>query len=102
MTYFNTTQATNPELKVYQDKAATQGARILSFMKQSNGVLTPSAALKWIFKDSCPITSVRRAITDLTTSGDLIKTDAQTKGKYGRNEFIWRLADKHLQEDLFA
>ena len=37
-----------------------------------------------------PITSIRRAITDLTSEGLLEKTDIKRLGKYGKNTFCWR------------
>jgi DNA-binding transcriptional regulator PaaX len=36
-----------------------------------------------------PLTSVRRALTNLSKQGKLIKTDEKKKGIYGRDEFIW-------------
>jgi len=102
MTYHNTTEAFGAILREYQDKAKTQDERILEFMKQSNDrPITPSAAWNWIFKGSVPLTSVRRAITNLTNDGHLVKTEAQTKGPYGRPEFVWRLADKYRQREMF-
>ena len=38
-----------------------------------------------------PITSVRRAITDLTKDGKLIKTNNLRKGRYGKMTYTWRL-----------
>jgi len=37
-----------------------------------------------------PITSVRRAISDLTREGVLKKTDKQRIGYYGKREYMWR------------
>ena len=100
--YHNTTESTGEELKTYRKKALTQEQKILEYLKQDPyRPITPSAAVRWIFKDSVPITSVRRALTELTNDGELVKTTAQTKGPYGRPEFIWRLADKYLQGELF-
>ena len=102
MSYINSTESTGEELKTYRKKALTQEQRILEFLKQDpTRPITPSAAVRWVFKDSVPITSVRRALTELTNSGELVKTTAQVKGPYGRPEFIWRLADKYLQGELF-
>ena len=100
--YFNTTESLGPELREYQEKAKSQEKRILAFLKlDSNRPITPSAAMQWIFKDSVPITSVRRALTNLTNSGELVKTNVQVKGPYGRPEFIWELADKYRQREMF-
>ena len=41
---------------------------------------------------NCPITSIRRAITNLTDAGKIIKTDQYVKGNYGKLEHLWELA----------
>ena len=100
--YHNTTESLGPELRKYQEKAKSQEKRILAFLKHDyTRAITPSCAVRWIFKDSVPITSVRRALTNLTNAGELVKTTAQTKGPYGRPEFIWELADKYRQREMF-
>ena len=100
--YHNTTESTGTELRTYQDKAKAQDERILAFLKEDpTRPITPSAALNWIFKGEVPITSVRRALTNLTDRGELVKTHVQVKGPYGRPEFVWRLPDKYRQERLF-
>ena len=103
--YHNTTESTGEELKTYRKKALTQEQKILEYLKQDPyRPITPSAAWRWIFKGekgNTPIGSVRRALTELTNDGHLVKTTAQTKGPYNRPEFIWRLADKYLQGELF-
>ena len=72
----------------------TQKQRILEFLKEdTTRPITPSAATQWVFKGSVLIGSVRRALTELTREGHLIKTTATVKGPYGRREHIWRLAD---------
>ena len=38
-----------------------------------------------------PLTSIRRAIHDLTDKGLLFKTDRKRHGLYGRPEYIWSL-----------
>lgn len=40
----------------------------------------------------CPITSVRRAITDLTTAGYLKKTGTMKPGEYGKPNHTWKLS----------
>ena len=48
-------------------------------------------ALTNLYDLDAPITSVRRAITDLTTEDRLIKTDIMKKGKYGKEVHCWKL-----------
>ena len=102
--YHNTTQSTGAELKVYREKAKSQEDQILEFMltnqAQGHAVwLPPSKVLEFVFNNSVPITSIRRALTNLTNDGKLVKTSSQWDGPYGRPEFIWKLATK--QRELF-
>ena len=39
-----------------------------------------------------PITSIRRALSDLTSECKLTKTDNKKLGPYGKHEFTWKLA----------
>ena len=48
-------------------------------------------ALSNLYDLNAPITSVRRAITDLTTEDKLIKTDIMKKGIYGKEVHCWKL-----------
>lgn len=99
--YYNTTHSTQPVLKLYEDTAVSQEVRILAyFVVAPTCQHTPSEIQKWCLRDA-PITSVRRALTNLTNAGELVKTDKQNKGPYGRPEYRWRLADKYRQREMF-
>jgi len=41
-----------------------------------------------------PITSIRRAITNLTDDEKIVKTQKTTKGIYGKKEHLWALPKK--------
>ncbi len=105
--YHNTTNVSGDQLARYQDKALSQDQRLLAYFElvyNSGGgylLLTPSVAKALVFGDKIPITSVRRALSNLTREGDLVKTGKRAKGPYGRPEFCWSLAPKHQQKDLF-
>jgi len=102
VSYHNTTESTGPERRRYQDKAVSQETKILAHFKGRPGAeITPSFVVKYYFNNSVPITSVRRALTNLTNAGELVKTNKQVKGPYGRPEFQWRLADKYKQQEMF-
>ena len=49
-------------------------------------------------KLNCPITSVRRALTNLTNDEKLVKTDDFVKGNFGKKEHLWRL--RTAQDDI--
>ena len=36
----------------------------------------------------CPLTSIRRAMTNLSNEGKLIKTDVKIEGMYGKQEHL--------------
>ncbi len=50
-----------------------------------------AAALQQIGVNDTPITSIRRAMTNLTNRGNLVKTDAQVTGAKGKPEYIWKI-----------
>ena len=99
--FYNTVQAVHPDLNRYETKAKTQEDKILRLFRASfDWHSTPSHVHRILYGETnVPLTSVRRAMTNLTIKGELEKTDRQEKGLYGRNEFVWRLA--RGQRDLF-
>jgi hypothetical protein len=86
--FFNTTHEGGELLGRYQAKAADQELIILEFY-QFVGLATPSEAHEQCFGDKTPITSTRRAISNLTKKGRLRKTPDKRIGPYGRPEYIW-------------
>ena len=101
MTFFNTTNETGAELATYKTKATTQSDRIYEFYKRHRGVpFSPSQVQAALAMHNVPITSIRRAITDLTNECKLIKTEIKTQGMYGRDEYCWRLAGRMTQGEL--
>ena len=92
--YFNTTNLKSEELKAANKKAAKQSDVILSVFKCSHLPLSPSRVLKLVSRSgfNYPLTSIRRAISDLTSEGYLVKTDQRTKGIYDAYEYMWKLA----------
>lgn len=87
--YFNTTSEKGATLRLYRRKAAIQDERILAIM-QDLGIASPSQVHRAIGQ-SCPLTSVRRALTNLTSAGKLEKLDSKVAGAYGRNEHLWKV-----------
>lgn len=100
--HFNTTHEVHPALGRYEKKAVTQQDRILEWFKMYEQQASPSKVLRVVFPgEHIPITSIRRAMTNLTDAGELVKTDRQVKGEYGRNEYVWTLDEKYKQRRLF-
>jgi len=90
--YYNTTNQQGKELKNNIKKALTQYDEIKKYFRNHKRMFTPSEIWVKLYDISTPITSVRRAITDLTNDGVLEKTKRQKpKGLYNRPEYYWRL-----------
>ena len=98
--YFNTTISTGPELNRFEAKAKSQEQRILKWLEINPCRMTPSEIRYQVFGNDVPITSVRRALSNLTRDHRLVKTCKQVKGPYGRPEFMWRLPG-NVQQTLF-
>ena len=98
--YYNTIQATHPELNRYENKAKGQQAKILAEFKTFPWPTSPSQIWKRVFQERCLLTSVRRSMTTLCNNGDLVKTDKQIKGPHGAPEFLWDLAPKYNQREM--
>ena len=93
MSYYNTTNETGEALITSHKKAKTQEEAIYSYFLSCNEPLSPSMVLDRL-RLNCPITSVRRAMTNLTISGKIAKTDQYVKGNYGKHEHLWRLNEE--------
>lgn len=101
--HFNTTRETGARLAEYERKAETQEEIILAwFESRPRAYYTPSFVWRQVLPNR-PIQSVRRAITNLTDAGKLVKTDLKDTGLWGRPEYCWRLAEiDPYQPDLLA
>jgi Fe2+ or Zn2+ uptake regulation protein len=96
VTYFNTTAAAGVELNGAERRATAQEAAVLDiFRRQPDTPLSPFQVWAEYTRDdhaTTPLTSVRRAISDLTEQGHLIRTNDKRLGPYRRKEYLWRLA----------
>jgi hypothetical protein len=94
LNFYNTTRLEGQEHLEAQVSAKNQGLRVLIIMKEADMELTPFEVSKlYDAKHSpCPITSIRRAMTDLTKCGLLIKTEKKQVEVYGCPNYKWRVA----------
>ena len=92
MAFYQTIDQTDSALKESHRKIRKQEDLIYSLFVKRNRPLSPSMVLSESGMN-CPITSIRRAMTDLTNSGRIVKTDRQVKGIYGKAEHLWELPD---------
>jgi hypothetical protein len=90
--YYNTNKLVGEELKKSNSKAKSQEEEILRIFKNK---IKLSASETWIIynnQGNTPITSIRRAISNLCNNGQLIKTDDTKKGIYGKKEHIYKIS----------
>ena len=90
MSYYNTTNLKRDELKTSHKKTISQEQKILEIFKNHQIPLSPTD-LYLNFFDKTPITSIRRALSNLTKDGKLEKTLLMKIGSYGKAEHCWRL-----------
>jgi hypothetical protein len=94
--FFNTINFEGEGLKREDAKCAKQEELILSLFKANpNKLLSPSqvhAIVGKKYQIYPPITSIRRALTNLTGRLELIKTDEMVPGLYHLPEHTWKLA----------
>ena len=87
-TFYNTTNESGQLLIDYREKAGRQETIILSLFRK---IREGSPWDIYEIVGNMPITSVRRALTNLTKKGCLIKTGLKKEGAYGRPEYIWKI-----------
>jgi len=96
MTYFNTTDVKSPQLELFVDKAKSQDAVVLEFMKsQAPLAYTPLAIHQALNKlnlisELVPYTSIRRSVSTLRKKGFLINTNERLKEKFGRDNYLYQ------------
>ena len=100
--YFDTTHVSKPEKAIRERRAMTQDDRVLEYFRYTSCGHTQSQVHAEVLTDA-PLTSVRRAMSNLTKAGKLIKTDKKMLGPFNHVEYVWELADKKAikQRDLF-
>ena len=90
--YYNTNNETGETLQESRETAKTQSGAILQYFRDNPGEELTPFEIKAKLRMRAPITSIRRAISDLTTEGMLEKTDTLKAGNYGKKCHCWKLA----------
>jgi len=92
--YYNTTNEKGSDLRKNISKANYQNTRVMELFQDesSDSGYSPSQVMHLALPNA-PITSVRRAMSDLTEAGYLTKTQDKRYGIYGRLEYIWKLSE---------
>lgn len=96
--YYNTNEEKGSELKASRAKTDNQNVLVLGvFRAFPEENLMPEEVSEYItktFDKSYPITSIRRAMTDLTNEGEIKKTKVKKLGSWGKRVHTWKLENK--------
>lgn len=101
--FYNTVGLQGEALEHANGKAYSQQEKIMHFFRLNPGkMFTPFEVQKYTNLVGTPITSIRRALSNLTIQGRLIKTATQKEGQYGKPNHTWSLKlNEPVQTDLF-
>ena len=94
--YYNTIKESDKDLKRSESKAKKQKEQIFAIFRHTLRPMTPADIwTNYGYKDSnVPLTSIRRAITNLENEGLLKKTEIQKEGIYGKMNYCWIYEEK--------
>lgn len=97
--YYNTTHLKGEQLKERMRAVKTQEKVMLTLFNEQKA-LSASLAHQFVsiycHKNDIaiwPLTSTRRAITNLSRDGRVIKTTVKVIGKYGKPEYVYKLIE---------
>lgn len=93
MSFHNSTNETGQTLAAYRQSAMKQEEAVLALFRARRLPMSPSEVWRHYGADLTPLTSIRRAMTDLTEAGLLERLEVKVEGHYGRPEHLWKLGD---------
>jgi hypothetical protein len=94
--YYNTNRESGELLRLSREYALSQQELILYYFRRhgTGERYSPDQIREMVFDNSIPLTSVRRAMTNLTDAGYLEKTLIMRQGSYGKQVHTWTLSDE--------
>ena len=105
--YYNAINEEGQDLKKSESKSKKQKDQIFAIYRHTLRPMTPAEIWEnYGYKHrNVPLTSIRRAITNLEADGLLKKTDIQKPGVYGKMNHCWiyeeKVVNKKTQGSLF-
>ena len=99
--FYNTIKLSGSDLQSARTNCKSQEDFIKwLFTNEPSLKITPSQLLN-LFDNRVPITSVRRALTNLTNENFLEKTNNMMEGIYGKPEHIWQIKSNTNQNSFW-
>ena len=95
MTYYNTIKEKETVLKKHKAKVLSQDKQIWGLLAFTKTAYTPFEIQAYFKDKNWPITSIRRALNNLTNNEvGIEKLEDKSKGKYGRMNHKWQYTGK--------
>ena len=93
--HFNTTHLKGQALEQAEQQATSGQASVLDFFNSHPGAEFTACQVYTRLPElhNQPLTSTRRAITNLAKAGHLVKTNNRVPGIYGALAYTWRLSN---------
>ena len=91
MAFNDTTSEAPQQIEAFKKKNESQDETVIGIFQKVKKPMGASEVYKRYPIANVPITSIRRAISDLQCEGFLIDSGEKRKGLYGRNETVWIL-----------
>lgn len=92
--FYNTTGERGQQLLDFDRQARGQERLIFGFFRSRPGQPFSPSQVQTALLPETPLTSIRRAMTNLTKRGFLLKTDRKVIGAYARPEHLWIWANR--------
>lgn len=92
-TYHNTNSLDEQSLVKAIQNNKTQEDIVLLIFKEEKIPLSASRVWNLYARTETPLTSIRRAITNLMNERKLVKTDIKVTGLYGKPEYLYKLSE---------
>jgi len=91
--FYNTTNESGEQLELFTQKAMKQEDKVMLIFKEKYALTAYQCYQLYLLKYevNTPLTSIRRAITNLTNKGKLDMTVNKQVGGYGRDNYIYKL-----------
>lgn len=89
--YHNTLWAEGAVLAGYESKAETQDEAVLELLKHNPEYFFTAEQVHKSVMGAAPLTSARRALSNLYRGGCIEKSNNHAQGKYGRPVTLWRI-----------
>ncbi len=100
--YHDSTNIIGPAIDRYKYIALSQDQQVLKFMRSCPGfTFSAEDVHNVLFGPNVPLTSTRRAMSNLTRDGLIVKTADQVIGQYGRPVCKWIAVMNPKQLKLF-